>query len=93
MGAILQHFPRNLDAKSEIQRPKSEGNPKLEIRNRPASQQCGYQGSWSVVACPLQIPKGRGSRTAAWPLRISDFELPSGFGLRISGFCHCPLTH
>ena len=40
----------------------------------------------STAACHPLVPRAPAGRTDDWPLRTSDFGLPSGFGLRFSDF-------
>jgi hypothetical protein len=81
-----RRFEWNPVAKSEARNPKPEGNPKAEIRNRHRPGHYGNELSRSSVADQHPFPKGPNSRTGDWPLRISDFGLPSGFGFRVSDF-------
>jgi hypothetical protein len=73
-------------AKSETRDPKTEGNPKIEIRNH---QPCGHHErgvSQSAGARLLGLTRNLRARASSRLLRISDFELPSDFGFRSSDF-------
>jgi hypothetical protein len=71
--------------KSEIRRPKSEGNPKAEIRNPESGPSFGTVVARQASASGLSIERGTDAR------RLSDFGFrisfgPSDFGFRISAF-------
>ena len=86
MKTAARHFQCNRAANSEARDPKPERRPKPETRNhRPPD--CYESGlTRRALSCQPQRPSEPHSRSAAWPLRLSDFGLLSAFGLRPSDF-------
>jgi len=82
--------PENGKQKSETRNPKPEGSPKSEARNSNPQGDSAHgprsRMSQGSPACQLSPPILRCSRKADWPLRVSDFGLPSDLWSRISDF-------
>jgi outer membrane protein TolC len=72
--------------KSEVRSPKSEGNPNAEGRNHDFITGSASRIGPRFVVCPPVPRKIPYPWTCPWLLRISDFGLPSDFGLRTSDF-------
>ena len=86
MKALFRCLRSHWVAKSEVRNPKTEGNLRPEIRNL---QPCGRHEntvSQGAVSHQFGFTRSLRARAAARPLRISDFDLPSDFGFRISDF-------
>jgi hypothetical protein len=77
------------DMKSEDRRPKSEGNPKSEIRNPlpvPHSARSLRDTEAPAASVLSAGPMPESFANPAFGFRISDFGFPSDFGFRISDF-------
>jgi len=96
---ISQGFEHGAAAKSEIRNPKSEGNPKAEIRKYSSPANVIGRLTGSTINChlrpaqdsrrwPVQAPASR-----HFGLRFSGFGFPSDFGSRISDFCRPPCVY
>jgi len=73
-------MPQNL--KSEIRNPKSEGNPKSEIRKEPRIR--GNADALEPCCAVVGALRAAWLARAAFGFRISDFLRISDFGFRIS---------
>src|ERR1035437_8488227 len=82
---LRECFCWNHAGKSEGREPKSEGRPKSEARRNLPS--LGHKDSMALKALAgrTQLPKRQRLGFGASPVRISEFGLLSGFGLRVSG--------
>ena len=81
LGANGQGEGRAAKAKSEGRRPKSEGNPKSEIRTRSLIRRGRYAARKSLW--PQYSVRGRCPK--AWRFRPLEFGFPSDFGFRPFG--------
>ena len=86
MKAAARHFQCSRAAKSEARDPKPEQRPKPETRNHRPPGRYDSGSTRRALSCQPHRPSEPHSRTAACPLRPSDFGLLSAFGLRVSGF-------
>jgi hypothetical protein len=75
-----------LQPKSDTRKPKSEGSPKSEARHHRSPFRCGRGLAQSATPRQLPFSKRPRSNAVAGLHRISDFGLPSGFGIRVSDF-------
>ncbi len=77
-------FRWNRVRKSESRKPKTEGNPKTEVRRELSPLDRRGSIVQKALAWLAQLPKRQRLGLGAPPVRISEFGLLSDFGLRAS---------